>query len=292
MGFATGRLGTFETVAEAQAQASKGVRYAWLPRGTRRVAVDAGGVPAVWIVPPVDDGAVTILYLHGGAWTLGWSMLHFSLVGYLAQRSRARALMLDYRLAPQHPFPAALDDCLAAYRWLLAGGSAPSRIVIAGDSAGGNLTLTTLLALKGRGEPLPAGGVCISPVTDLQPDTLAHRHAAGKDAGLPHHSVALQPLHYVGDNDPRDPLVSPVYGDLRGLPPLLIQAGGDEHLRDDAERFAARAREAGVDARLEVYPGMWHVFQILTPWLPEANRAVASMASFVQGRGATGAADG
>ncbi|HWE35244.1 MAG TPA: alpha/beta hydrolase fold domain-containing protein, partial [Isosphaeraceae bacterium] len=173
-------------------------------------------------------------------------------------------------------------DCLAAYRWLLSQGTRPQDVVIAGDSAGGNLTLTTLMALRDAGEPLPAAAVCISPATDLA--ATGESFWTKKDpVQTPEFVLAMRRL-YAGDMDLRSPALSPLYGDLRGLPPLLIHAGGDEMLLSDATRLAAKARAAGVDVRLDVYPRMWHVWHLFVPTLPEARRAVAAIGAFIRER--------
>jgi len=310
----TARVDQYSSPQEMQAVMQRGVNRVILPRGVKMHKVDAGGVPAEWITP-ADAVDGVLLYIHGGAWTLGWNPLHRWLVGNLARATGLRALALDYRLAPQYPFPAALEDCLAAYRWLLAGGARPEKIVIGGDSAGGNLTLTTILALRDSGDPLPAAGVCLSPVTDLageaennpqitpspttrdeyeitqieQMSPMTERAGSDRppvsdeDPGLPVEWAQQQLRYYLGDTDPHLPLVSPFYADLHGLPPLLIQVGGAEYLRKDAERFAPRARAAGVDVTLQVWPEMWHVWQILVGLMPESNQAVQAIRTFVRG---------
>ena len=192
--------------------------------------------------------------------------------------------MVDYRLAPEHPFPAALDDCVTAYRWLLKQGVSPRNIVVAGDSAGGNLTITTLMKLRGNGDPLlaaalPAAAACLSPVTDLSArDDLGNGF---KDPLLPRKAMQFYARSYVGNQDAHDPLISPVFGDLRGLPPLLIHAGEDEILRDDAVRLTSRAQSADVDVRLEIYPRMWHVWQINLA-LPQATQSLDDIAQFLK----------
>ncbi len=196
---------------------------------------------------------------------------------YLAQKMRARILMVDYRLAPAHPFPAALDDCIAAYRWLLHQNVPAQHIVVAGDSAGGNLTLTLLLKLRDSGEPLPAAAACLSPVTDLTRD---HAHPQYQDPLLPPKAMTFYTRSYVGHSDAHNPHISPVFGDLRGLPPLLIHAGEHEILREDAERLAERARAAGSDVQLEIFPRMWHVWQ-LSLALPQAAQSLDAIAQFL-----------
>jgi monoterpene epsilon-lactone hydrolase len=272
----TGQVARYATPQEMRASMERSMSWPILPRGVTLQKVTAGGVRAEWLIPAAPNGV--LLYVHGGAWTIGWYEAHRWLVSHLARVTGRRALALDYRLAPEYPFPAPLEDCLAAYRWLLANGTRPDEIVIGGDSAGGNLTLTTMVALRDAGEPLPAAGVCLSPVTDLagsgQPAPSVH------DAGLPVEWAQQQTRMYLGDTDPHLPLVSPFYADLHGLPPLLIQVGGAEFLRHDAERFVPRAQAAGVDVTLQVWPGMWHVWQILVGFMPEANQAVAAIGAF------------
>jgi len=188
-----------------------------------------------------------------------------------------RILMVDYRLAPKYPFPAALDDCTTAYRWLLKQGISAQKIVVAGDSAGGNLTLTLLMKLRDTGDALPAAAACLSPVTDLTKD---HAHPGYKDPLLPPKATRLYTKSYVGNHDAHDPLVSPVFGSLRGLPPLLVHAGEDEILREDAVRIEELAKVADVDVRLEIYPRMWHVWQLYLA-LPQAIQSLDDIAQFL-----------
>ncbi len=271
------------TVAEWRALASAGSSQPRTPRGVSLQKTSVGEVPAEWLLPDGMDADRVILYFHGGAWVLGWYNSHRVMVSRLAKAARARAFAIDYRLAPEHPFPAALEDCLAAYRCLLALGVAPGRMVFAGNSSGGNLVLATLLKLKESGEPLPAAGVCLSPATNLAERGESFQTNARKEAILPPNFSSAGRLAYIENCDPRDPLVSPIFGDLHGLPPLLIQAGADEILLSDATSFAEKARQAGVQVTLEVYPGMWHVWQIYAPYLPEAEQALQSVAQFIDG---------
>jgi acetyl esterase/lipase len=263
-------------------------------RPPREVAIEpvrAGEVPCEWLTPPGASPRSVILYLHGGAWTLGWTGIHRRLVAHIALAAGCRALAVDYRLAPEHPFPAAPEDCVAAYRWLVSNGTRPQDIVIAGDSAGGTLTLTTLQSLRDAGEPMPAAAVCISPATDLA--ATGETFWTKKDpVQTPGFILAMRKL-YAGDHDLKSPALSPLYGEFRGLPPLLIHAGGDEMLLSDATRLADKARAAGVDVRLEVYPRMWHVWHLLVPTLPEARRAVADIGAFIRDHlGPTGHREG
>ncbi len=275
----TSLLGTRDSIRDWRKLSATGSKIPSLPKGVTLQPVNMDGVPCEWLSPTNAAGSRTILYLHGGGWILGWYNSHRRMVGHLAGACRARALAVDYRLAPECPFPAALEDCLTAYRGLLKSGLQPGDIIIAGDSAGGNLTLTTLLALKKYGEPLPAGAVCLSPATDLASRPASNR-VFKNDAGLPTSFIKAVGPAYVDCADPLDPLMSPIYGDLGGLPPLLIQAGSEEYLKDDAVRFADKASQAVVNAKLSIYPGMWHVWQIFYPWLPEARQAVDEISEF------------
>jgi acetyl esterase/lipase len=253
-----------------------------LPRGVTITPVHMHGVPAEWIVPPNASlpSKSTILYLHGGAWTLGWNNTERRMAAYLSLAAHTRSLAVDYRLAPEYPFPAALEDCLTAYRWLLASGIPPNLIVIAGASAGANLTLATLMALRDAAEPLPAAAVCISAVTDLV--CTGNSFSSKKDSLLTAQFLRTMIRHYIADLDPRLPLISPHYGRLNGLPPLLLHVGEDEILLSDSQRLSDSAKAAGVDVRLVIWPKMWHVWHTFVPLLPEAKQAVAEIGEFIQ----------
>ena len=244
-----------------------------------REVVSAHGVPGEWIVPKNNPSDQALLYLHGGGFVLGMTPPHLQMGAYLAQKMGMRILMIDYRVAPEYPFPAALDDCVTAYRWLLKQGFPAQNIVVAGDSAGGNLTITSLIKLRDNGNPLPAAAACLSPVTDLT--NKDNPRPGFKDPLLPPKATRFYTESYVGHNDARDPLISPVFGNLRGLPPLLVHVGEEEILRDDALRIASLAKSADVDVRLEIYPRMWHVWQInLT--LPQAIQSLDDIAQFLK----------
>ncbi len=254
------------------------------PRGVAIRPVDAGGVPAERVIPRGAPTDRCVLYLHGGAWCLGSPRTHRGLVADLARGAGVRAVSVDYRLAPEHPYPAGLDDCVAAYRWLLERRVDPSRIVVAGDSAGGNLAAALLLRLRDDGIPLPAGAVLLSPATDLALTGPSHVTRRAVDPFFAKVGPVRFVEDYVGSHDVRDPCISPLYGDLRGLPPLLVHVGDHEVLLDDSVRFAERATAAGVDARLVVWPGMFHVFQTFAPFLPEARRANREIGDFIRER--------
>ena len=256
-----------------------------LLEGTEVEVVDVNGVPAEWVRPEVNTAPdACILYLHGGGYVIGSCNTHRPLASHLAARTGLSVLVVDYRLGPEDPYPAALDDALTAYEWLLEAGLEHGRIVIAGDSAGGGLTLATLLALRDNGSRMAGLGVAISPWTDL---TLS---GATMDAPEIHDPMVtragLQRMAdwYVDSADPTDPLVSPLFGDLTGLPPLLIHVGEVEALRDDAVRFAERAKAAGVDVTIEVWPEMIHVWHAFGPSVPESEAAVTRIAAFIAKR--------
>ena len=255
-----------------------GVRRVRLQDGVKREKVSADGVACEWIIPPNSKPDRVLLYLHGGGFVFGVTPQHLHIGAYLVLSMGLPLLMVDYRLAPQHPFPAALQDCVTAYRWLLGQGFQPGRIAIAGDSAGGNLVITTMLKLRADGVPLPAAGACLSPVTDLTEK--GGNNSDFRDPLLPRRSVRYYTTSYLGGSDPHNPLVSPVYADLHGLPPLLVHVGEDEILRQDAIRITECLKAAGVEVRLEIYPQMWHVWQLFMQ-LPQAGQSLDDIASFL-----------
>jgi phosphinothricin tripeptide acetyl hydrolase len=223
-----------------------------------------------------------VLYLHGGGYVIGSPPSHRHLAAAIAGAAAANALLLDYRLAPEHPYPAAVEDATAAYRWLLARGIAPGSVVIAGDSAGGGLTVATLLALREARVPLPAAGVCISPWVDLTCSGGSYVTKAAADPIVGRAGVEQMARAYLGSTAPREPLASPLFADLRGLPPLLIHVGSEEVLLDDSVQLAERARAAGVDTTLEVYERMIHVWHWFLPMLDEAQTAVEAIGRFAR----------
>jgi monoterpene epsilon-lactone hydrolase len=241
----------------------------------------AGSVKAEWcITPDVDEGRV-ILYLHGGGYVSGSPAVYRSFAANLSRAAQARVLVIDYRLAPEHPFPAAVEDSIASYRWLLAQGAAPARIVVAGDSAGGGLTAATLVAIRDAGLPIPAAGVLLSPMVDLEGLGESMKTKAAEDPIVQKENVGIAKL-YLNGKDPRTPLAAPLYADLVGLPPLLIQVGTSETLLDDSTRFAERATKAGVKVTLEQWERMIHVWQVFAPMLDEGQQAVDRIGEFVR----------
>jgi monoterpene epsilon-lactone hydrolase len=286
------RPATQRTEINVEAARALTAKRAWSPKvpaGWRlREQYGAGETLRGEWLEPSDTGAVraagtpTILYLHGGGYYFCSPRSHRSIVFGLATRSRAPAFSLDYRLAPEARFPAALDDALAAYRQLLAYGTPPQSIVISGDSAGGGLALATLVALRDAGDPLPAGGLLFSPWTDLGASGASIRTNDGVDPMFSGPAIGRAAKVYLGDTPATHPYASPVYADLHGLPPLFIQAGSTEVLLDDARRVADNARSAGVSVELQIWPNMPHVWQIFTPFIPEARRALDGAAAFLR----------
>ncbi|WP_335981810.1 alpha/beta hydrolase [Streptomyces sp. CA2R106] len=255
-----------------------------LPGDVRTRKTDLGGVPAVEVrAGGTAAAAGTLLYFHGGAYAIGSAAAGVGLVSEIARRTAATALSVDYRLAPEHPFPAAVDDALAAYRTLLDRGTPADSIAVAGESAGGGLALALLLAIRDAGLPQPSSASVLSPWTDLTQSggTMATR--ADADPALTRRALETRAADYLAGADPRTPLASPLHADLRGLPPLLIQAGGREILLDDALRLAARAAHADVPVTLRIFPGAPHVFQGFAPLVDEAAEALDQVAAFVTG---------
>jgi epsilon-lactone hydrolase len=257
------------------------------PPGIARIAVDAGGVAAEWVLAPASQHDRHILYLHGGGYVIGSPSLYRNLTWRLASAARARVLAIDYRLAPEHPFPAALDDAMAAYEWLLADGADPRRLTVIGDSAGGGLAFSVLLRCRDEGRlPLPAAVVALSPWTDLALTGASLRRNAVADPFVDANGIPPIAEYYLAGADPRHPYASPLYGDPTGLPPALIQVGGDEVLLDDATRMAVRLRASGCEVALEVWPRMPHVWHLFATVMPEARRAIARVGAFTRERAA------
>jgi len=257
-------------------------RWAPLASGVRARATAAGEPPGVWMTPARALDGAALLFLHGGGWTLGLDTAHRMLASHLAWAASLRTVALDYRLAPEHPFPAALEDCLGAFEWLQAQGYAASRIVLAGDSAGANLALAMGHALKSKDKAQPAGMALLSGMFDLGGGGESFHTA--RDAMLTPGFALAMAEHYAAGHDRKDPLLSPLWGDLGGFPPLLIQAGANEMLLSDATRLGERARAAGVEVRRSVYPHMWHAWQVWAPYLPEAARAVREAGEWMRER--------
>ena len=250
--------------------------------GTEICPVLVNGIGAEWVRAPNTQTYSAALYLHGGGFVMGSPATHRELAAQLSASANARVLVLDYRLAPEYPFPAAMQDAMSAYRWLLKNGYTEARLAIGGDSAGGGLALQTLIALRDEDSCLPAAAFFFSPVTDMvHLDGESYTTRAHLDPMvLPENCRIIMP-HYVGDNDPKTPLLSPATMDLSNLPPLCVHVADYEVLLSDAVRLAERARASKVDIEIKIWPGLWHVFQAAARWVPEARQSIDEIGRFV-----------
>jgi acetyl esterase/lipase len=271
-----------QTVEQLRQAMEQGASRYPVPGDVRRTPMQAGSVAVEWVVAPGADEGAVVLLLHGGGYYRGSIATHRELAGQMSRASGAAVLAATYRLAPEHKFPAPVEDALAVYRWLLRGGADARRLAVAGNSAGGGLALALLLALRAAGEPLPAAAVCLSPWVDLAQTGGSYGARAAEDPSLSKAYLDRAARDYLGGADPRTPLASPLYGDLAGLPPLLIQVGTAEVLLDDSIRLADKARAAGVDTTLEVWPEMFHVWHRHAQQLPEARQAIAAIGDFLR----------
>ncbi|HEX3674386.1 MAG TPA: alpha/beta hydrolase [Rhizomicrobium sp.] len=250
--------------------------------GTEVEPATVGGIKGEWVRARHARTDAVVLYLHGGGYVVGSPASHRHLLGAVSDMGGLVAFAPDYRLAPEHPFPAAVDDAVATYKGLLDSGFPANKIAIMGDSAGGGLTIAALVAARDKGLPMPACAVAISPWADLTQSGETYRTRAGRDPMLAKKSLDESAALYLGSADARSPLASPVFADMKGLPPLLIQVGTEEVLHGDSQILAARADEAGVDVSLENWGGMAHVWHIFHPLLGEGRDAIARIASFVK----------
>ena len=247
--------------------------------------VVARGVAAEWVTTPDSDSSRVVLYFHGGGYTIGSIASYRSFTGRLARATRARLLSIGYRLAPEHPFPAALDDAVSSYRWLLDQGIPPGRIAVVGDSAGGGLALSLAIAIRDAGGPTPATIVAIGPSTDLAKEGASVKERAHLDPIVNLESSMAHALRYVGtQGNLKHPLASPLYSDLHGLPPLLIMVGTHEALFDDSTRFAAKAEAAGVEVQLDIWEEMIHVWPVFADILPEGRQAIEKIGDYIRAR--------
>jgi len=275
-------VGWNTSMADLREEVERGASFfGKLPDDLKLVPAMLGSLAVEWMMPGDALRDRIILYFHGGGYTVGSIKAHRRIVAKVVGGSGTGALLFDYRLAPESPFPAALDDALAAYQYILREGVESSHTVFMGDSAGGGLALAALLALKERKIPLPAGAVVLSPWTDLKNSGDSWTSNAERDTLCWREAQTVFSRYYAGDNDPGLPLISPLYGDLHGLPPLLMYVGGDELLRDDSTRFAGKAKEAGVDVTLNVGEGMFHCYPACSPLFPEARHAMAEICAFI-----------
>ncbi len=254
-----------------------------LPEDVQIEEINAGGVLAEWQIVPGAQKDKVVLYFHGGGFVLMSPKTHRALTIEIAQRTKLRVLSVDYRLAPEHPFPAPLEDCVKAYKWLLSQGFKAENIIIAGDSAGGNLTLSTLIKLRDEKIILPAGAVALSPGTDFTAESKTFYENAETDPILADIGIFWWIPAYLAGADPNNPLISPLFADLKGLPPILLQVSTSEMLYDHSTRFIERAKAAGVDAILQEWKDTIHVFQGFGLHnLPEAKEAIIKIGEFIQ----------
>jgi acetyl esterase/lipase len=253
-----------------------------VPAGMQLEPATIQDVYAEWISPAEASPGQVILYLHGGGYVSGSIDAYRRLGGLLADCSGSQVLLPAYRLAPEYPFPAALDDVLKVYRWLLANGHPPAEIIIAGDSAGGGLALAAALTLRDQCESLPAGVICLSPWTDLTLNGQSHIAKAKSEAVLNTEVLREWALSYTSADNLRNPLVSPVNADFQGFPPLFIQVGSEEILLDDAILLAEKARAAGAQVELNIWAGMWHGWQVLGDLIPENRRTYDEIGRFAR----------
>jgi acetyl esterase/lipase len=253
-----------------------------IPSSVNFEPVDANGVPAEWVTPSDAASDKVVFYLFGGAYVIGTIETRRILTSLISDSSKIRAFLVGYRLAPEHPFPAALNDSITAYKWLLSNGIKAQNIVCAGSSAGGGLTVATLLKLKELSLPLPAGAVLLSPWTDLALRGESMKLNEEYEPELSKAILRMTALVYSGGANRKNPLISPIYADLTGLPPLLIHAGNIETLRDDSVRLAERAKEAGVDVTLEVWEDMPHVFHNYVNEIPESKKAIEKIGQYIR----------
>jgi len=270
------------TVEKHRARADMTARMNRVPKDVRLDRVGILGVPSTWISPLEAKPGKVLLHLHGGGYVTGSVESHLMMCILMAKTLNMETLLPEYRLAPENPFPAALEDSLKVYRWLLAEGYEPGNIIISGDSAGGGLGLATVLALRDAGEPLPVAIVVMSPWADLTHKGQSHHTNADSESVLVTDVLKEWALYYTDTANLDNPLVSPVYADFRGFPPLLIQVGGDEILLDDSLLLAEKAGADGVDVTLKIWDEMWHVWQALGDLIPESRAAFEEMGQFVQ----------
>ena len=262
-----------------------------LPAGTKTMPVSLDGIDAEWVSVGKVPENKAILYLHGGAYTFGSSNTHRDIAARISRYSGFKVLVSNYRLAPEFPYPAAIDDSTEAFRWLVRSGISPDSIAIAGDSAGGGLAIATVLSLREKGDPLPGSVVCFSPWIDLERKRESDIANIDNDPMMKPDWLDHMAALYACDNDLKDPYLSPVYADLKGLPPILIQVGSDEILLGDCMRFRDEALKAGVEVTLDVWEKMWHVWHFFGGMMPEGARALKEAGEFIRGTDAVGAPD-
>jgi acetyl esterase/lipase len=257
-----------------------------LGRPARHVAIEEktiAGLRAEWYRPREATPGKVLLYLHGGAYALGSCDSHRKLVTHIARAGKIEAVMPEYRLAPEHPFPAGLDDAVAVFKELLGMGYGADDIIIGGDSAGGGLSVAAMLQLRHQGAPLPRAAILLSPFLDMSASGESMKTRASQEPWFHAEEIEVVIRYYCPDEDVRNPLLSPVFANVSGLPPMLIHVGDDEILLSDSTRFAHKLRTAGIDVELEVFLEMWHVFQLFIGTMPESKRAVRKIGAYIRG---------
>ncbi|MCG3215439.1 MAG: alpha/beta hydrolase [Candidatus Heimdallarchaeota archaeon] len=254
-----------------------------MPRKVKVEHIDVDGIPAEWLYPHNSEKNRVILYLHGGYYTSGSPKTHRSLAARIGKTSNSPVLLIDYRLAPENPFPAALEDSISAYNWITKQkGIKTNKLMIAGDSAGGGLVLATLIKLRDEKNALPAAAICLSPWTDLALTGDSIKTKADEELMLTEIEVRQAAQFYLKEAESKNPLASPLYADLNGLPPLLIQTGTAEILLDDSTRFVDKAKTSGVKVTFDLCPEMFHAFQMFGNLIPESKKALKKIGMFVQ----------
>lgn len=253
----------------------------FMPSGVERESIHIDNIPAEWIIPRRADHNKVMLYLHGGGYAVGSRQTHRALVGQIVKQAGYCGLLLEYRLAPENPYPAALDDAVRAYEWLLETGHAPEDIVIAGDSAGGGLAVATMLRIREKGLPQPACSVLLSPWVDLTISMESVYKYIDRSPMIFLREMRAWARNYAGGESLENPFISPLFGDLEGLPPMMIQVSDTEVLADEGVALAAKAQTAGVDVHLDVWHGLIHVWQIYWRYLSQARNAIDHMVDFI-----------
>lgn len=269
------------TVEERRAGMEASVGAFPVPEGTKVDKVEVDGVPSEWVVAPNARDDHAVLYLHGGGYVIGSPATHRAMAAKLSDAAKAKILVIDYRMAPEVPFPGAVEDGVKAYRWLLSQGYAPEKLAISGDSAGGGLSVATLVSLRDGGVPLPKTAALLSPWTDLTGESETMTTRADVDPMVQKDMLLQMAGLYLNGADAKTPLASPLFADLRGLPPLLIQVGDHETLLDDSRSLDTRAREAGIDTTLEVWDEMIHVWQLFYQMVPEGAQALERIGEYL-----------
>jgi len=278
-----GEVATKKRVEEGRAVFDQLGAMLQIPNDVKIENVDVSGVPAVWISTPEVVEEYVVLYLHGGGYVQGSINTHKEFGSRISRVSNSRVLLLGYRLAPENPYPAALEDAVAAYKWLIdSEGINPKNVIIGGESAGGGLTIATLLKLRDTGITLPAAAIILSPWTDLLMTGDSIITKAKVDPLASASDLFFLASLYIGEDDPKNPFISPLYADLKGLPPMLIQVGSAEILLNDSTRIAEKAKSAGVDVILDIWEDMIHMFQMFASWAPEGQKATEKIGKFIQ----------